>query len=161
MSDFLRSAPALAAITLAISLWLRAAGALVRDRLPADQLSKESQDVVRLGMGLVATMTALLLGMVTASARITYDAQDVAIKTGAVNILTLDRHLARFGETSRPTRDLLRGAVEFRLATTWPDEGPARGFGPAMSTTAVEDIQKQILAWKPARTPSATSRPRR
>ena len=99
-------------------------------------------------MGLVATMTALLLGMVTATTRIAYDAQDVALKTAAVNILTLDRHLARFGETSRPTRDLLRSAVEFRLATTWPDEGPARGFGEATSTPAIEDIQTQILAWE-------------
>ena len=121
-------APALAAITLAFSFGFALAGSFVRDRLPEPHLSKESQDVIRLGMGLVATMTALLLGMVTATTRIAYDAQDTAIKTGAVNILTLDRHMARYGETTRPTRELLRKAVEYRLAMTWPDEGPARGF---------------------------------
>ena len=145
--SFALSAPVVAVITLACAFGCALAGAFVRDRLPADQLSKESQDVIRLGMGLVATMTALLLGMVTATARIAYDSQDVAIKTAAVNILTLDRHLARFGETTKPTRELLRRAVEFRLATTWPSDGLAAGFKDATATPAVEDIQSQILAW--------------
>jgi len=150
MPDFLLTAPALAAITMACAFGCALAGAFVRDRLPADQLSKESQDVIRLGMGLVATMTALLLGMVTATARIAYDAQDVALKTAAVNILTLDRHLAHYGETTRPTRDLVRVAVEYRLAATWPSEGSARGFGHAMpAVPPIEDIQTQILALEP------------
>jgi len=148
MPDFFLTAPAVAAITLVCAFGCALAGAFVRDRLPAEQLSKESQDVIRLGMGLVATMTALLLGMVTATARSAYDSQDAAIKTAAVNILTLDRHLARYGDTTKPTRDLLRRAVEFRLATTWPDEGQARGFGDATKTPAIEDIQTQILAWE-------------
>ena len=92
------TAPMLAAITLVCAFGCAMAGSFVRDRLPADQLSRESQDVIRLGMGLVATMTALLLGMVTATTRIAYDSQDKEIKTGAVNILTLDRHLARLGD---------------------------------------------------------------
>jgi len=142
------TAPALAAITLAFSFGFALAGSFVRDRLPEPHLSKESQDVIRLGMGLVATMTALLLGMVTATTRIAYDGQDTAIKTGAVNILTLDRHMARYGESTKPTRELLRKAVEHRLAMTWPDEGLARGFTDAMPTAQVEEIQTQILAWE-------------
>ena len=50
---------------------------------------------MRLGMGLVATMTALLLGLVTASARSTFDSQDNAVRNSAANILSLDRLLAR------------------------------------------------------------------
>ena len=146
MPESFATAPVLAAITLACAFGCAMAGSFVRDRLPADQLSKESQDVIRLGMGLVATMTALLLGMVTATTRIAYDTQDKEIKTGAVNILALDRHLAGLGEKTRPTRDLLRSAVEFRMRMTWPDEGPARGFGTATTTPAVENIEAQILA---------------
>jgi hypothetical protein len=136
---------ALAATTFVFVFGFALLGSYLRDRLPAAHLSKESQDVVRLGMGLVATMTALLLGLVTASARTTYDVQDTAIKTSAINILTLDRHLARLGEQARPTRLSLRAAVEYRLATTWPASGTARGFATAMPTTAVEDIQNQLL----------------
>ena len=150
MPESFATAPVLAAITLACAFGCAMAGSFVRDRLPADQLSKESQDVIRLGMGLVATMTALLLGMVTATTRIAYDTQDKEIKTGAVNILALDRHLAGLGEKTRPTRDLLRSAVEFRMTVTWPDEGPARGFGTATATPAVENIEAQILALEAA-----------
>jgi hypothetical protein len=56
---------------------------------------------VRLGMGLVATMTALLLGLVTASARSTFDETDGIIRGSAVTILSLDRALARYGPETR------------------------------------------------------------
>lgn len=121
-------------------------GAYLKDRLPEPHLTRESQDIVRLGMGLVATMTALLLGLVTASVRIAFDQNDAAIKNSAVNILTLDRHLARYGAETRPTRELLRAAVQYRLDTTWPADGSGRGFSPASSTPAVEEIENQILA---------------
>jgi hypothetical protein len=139
---------ALAATTFAFAFGFALLGSYLRDRLPAAHLSKESQDVVRLGMGLVATMTALLLGLVTAAARTSYDAQDNALKTGAVNILTLDRHLARYGKDTSDIRLSLRAAVEFRLASTWPDDG-SRQFGSAMSTTSVEDIQNRLLLLTP------------
>ena len=55
----------------------------IRAAIPPALLSKEAQDVMRLGMGLVATMTALLLGLVTAAARSSFDSQDAAIRTAA------------------------------------------------------------------------------
>ena len=70
-------------------------GTRVREALPPTILSKESQDVVRLGMGLVATMTALLLGLVTAAAKGSFDSRDLAIKNAAAAMLNLDRLLAR------------------------------------------------------------------
>jgi hypothetical protein len=122
------------------------AGTFVRSLLPPPHLSKESQDVVRLGMGLVATMTALLLGLVTASAKGTFDTQDAAIRTSAANILTLDRHLARYGPEARPTRDLLRSALEYRIAMTWPESVAVRsGSGAPTTTPPIEEIENQIL----------------
>lgn len=143
------SALAIAAITFVCAFGSALVGAYVRDRLPAPHLSKESQDVVRLGMGLVATMTALLLGLVTASARGVYDAQDAAIKTSAVNVLSLDRHLARYGAETRPTRELVRAAMAYRLETTWPSDGPGRGYGAAIATPAIEEIETQIVNLAP------------
>jgi len=123
--------------------------AYLRDSLPPPHLGKESQDVVRLGMGLVATMTALLLGLVTATARSTFDEHDREIKTSAVNILTLDRNLARYGPETQPTRELIKRALAFRIEATWPSRGGARGFGAPLSTEAVEDVQNQILRLSP------------
>ena len=119
---------------------------LVRPALPPSSMSKESQDVVRLGMGLVATMTALLLGLVTASAKGSFDAQDNALRTSAANILSLDRLLARYGPETRPARALLREVVEFRVQSLW-SSGDAPSSPSAGSGEAIED---EILALSPA-----------
>ena len=42
---------------------------LLHSRVPVDHLSTESKDVVKLAMGLIATMAALVLGLLTASAK--------------------------------------------------------------------------------------------
>lgn len=129
-------------------------GTYVRSILPPAHLSKESQDVMRLAMGLVATMTALLLGLVTAAARSSFDSQDATMRTTATNILTLDRLLARYGPETRATRDLLRNAVAFRVETTWPEDGSGgSGLAQSQGTPAVEEIENQILQLVPATDP--------
>ena len=140
----------IALITFISTFGCALAGTFIRSWLPPTHLSKESQDVVRLGVGLVATMTALLLGLVTAAARSTFDTQDGAIRNSAATILTLDRHLARYGPETKPTRDLIRRAVQFRLDTTWATGG-AVGAGLAVSetTSAVEEVENQILRLSP------------
>ena len=122
---------------------------VIRGRLPAPHLSKESQDVVRLGIGLVATMTALLLGLVTAAARSTFDAQDVAIRNSGAAILTLDRHLARYGPETQPIRDLIRRATAARLAEIWHLEGGMTALQAANGPPPIEDIENRILALTP------------
>ena len=117
------SAIGLATLTFVCAFGGALVGGYIRSLLPPTHLSKESQDVMRLGMGLVATMTALLLGLVTASARSSFDSQDAAIRTSAANILTLDRLLARYGPETGPIRDVLKKGLAFRIEMTWPDDG--------------------------------------
>jgi hypothetical protein len=127
--------------------WL---GTVVRSALPSSHLEKESQDVVRLGMGLVATMTALLLGLVTAAAKGSFDVQDAAIRNSAASVLTLDRLLARYGPETKPTRELLRQAVADRLEATWSSKGTVQsGPGGFQAGTGGEAIEDQILALTP------------
>jgi hypothetical protein len=144
------NAVTIALITFVCAFGCAVSAAYLRDTLPPPHLTKESQDVVRLGMGLVATMTALLLGIVTAAARSTFDTYSADIRTSAVNILTLDRHLARYGPETKPIRELIQRALAYRVETTWPSEGaPRKGFGEPLSTTAVEEIENQTLQLSP------------
>ena len=55
-------------------------GALLRVMLPEHHLSAESKDVVKLAMGLIATMSALVLGLLIASAKSSFDAQSSELK---------------------------------------------------------------------------------
>ena len=143
------TAATIGAVTLACTFASAVGAAYLRDALPPQHLSKESHDVVRLGMGLVATMTALLLGLVTATARSSFDGHDANVRTSAVNILALDRDLARYGPETRPVRELIRRALALRVENTWPEGGAHKGFGTPLSTSALEDIENQILQLSP------------
>jgi hypothetical protein len=128
-------------------------GINVRAKLPETHLNKESQDVIRLGMGLVATMTALLLGLVTATAKGSFDAQDVAVKNAAAGILTLDRLLARYGPETQPSRELLKKAVADRLEAMWPPHGARPAdldtSRPSAEPAPAEQFENQILQLSP------------
>jgi hypothetical protein len=126
------------------------AGTFVRSLLPPAHLSKESQDVVRLGIGLVATMTALLLGLVTASARSTFDATDTSVRNASADILALDRLLARYGPETKPIRDTLRAAVASRIELIWPSSGGRGSLSDqGEAASPAEDIENRILALTP------------
>jgi hypothetical protein len=145
---------AFASITFVCALGGALLGTVVRNLLPPTHLSKESQDVVRLGMGLVATMTALLLGLVTAAAKGSFDSTDVAVKNAAAGIVTLDRLLARYGPETAPTRDLLRRLVADRIEETWPANGVAAADiemlrAKSLGAPPAEEIEDQILRLSP------------
>jgi hypothetical protein len=147
-----------AVVTFACTFAAALLGTFIRTALPPAHVSKESQDVIRLGMGLVATMTALLLGLVTAAAKGSFDSQDLAIKNAAAGILTLDRLLARYGPETQPSRELLRQALAARIETMWPsgrgtrssfeDTGSVRKTG-----QAAEEIENEILRLSPQTEP--------
>ena len=124
-------------------------GAYARDRLPEVHVSKESQDTVRLSMGLIGTMSAVLLGIVTASARSTFDVQEKAVRDSAVTILTLDRQLSRYGAETKPTRDLLRNIVGYQVEMTWPTRGRSHDVV-ALPTATVEEVENHIRGLSPA-----------
>jgi hypothetical protein len=94
-------------------------GMLLRAALPLDHLSGESKDVVKLGMGLVGTLAALVLSLLIASAKGSFDTQSRDLTELAANVVLLDRLLANYGSETAPARDLLRSAVVNMLETTW------------------------------------------
>lgn len=95
------------------------AGLRLRAILPEHHLKHESRDTIRVGIGLIATMTAVVLGLVTASAKNSFDAQDTAVKHAAANVLSLDRVLARYGPETSPIRAALKRAAADRIDMIW------------------------------------------
>ena len=95
-------------------------GMWLRTTVPAHHVDAESRDTVTVGIGLIATMTALILGLVTASAKSSFDAMDSAVKTTAIEVLTLDRVLARYGAETGAIRQGLQRAVGARIDMIWP-----------------------------------------
>src|SRR5882724_6580994 len=86
-------------------------GMFLRNTLAEHHLSTDAKDVVRLGTGLIGTIAALVLGLLIASAKGSYDTQSTQIKQMTANIVLLDNLLARSGPEVKEARVLLRRNV--------------------------------------------------
>jgi hypothetical protein len=107
-------------------------GMLLRSILPKHNFSEESKDVVRLGTGLVATMAALVLGLLVASAKGTFDVQKNGIDQLSANLILLDSALAEYGPEAQESRVTLRHIVSDALKRIWPkEESEVSTFAPA------------------------------
>ena len=101
-------------------------GMFLRVYIPEHHLSEGAKDVIKLGMGVIATMAALVLGLVIATAKSSYDAQVDAVKHTAAKVLLLDRVLSNYGPETKETRDLLRRTIASRLDAIWPEDRSQR-----------------------------------
>jgi spore maturation protein SpmA len=64
---------AVALILFIVFVGVTLLGGRLRRLLPEEQLSAESKDAIKLALGLVGTMTAILLGLLISSAKSAFD----------------------------------------------------------------------------------------
>lgn len=98
---------------------------LLRAMLPSHHLSQDTKGVVYLAMGLIATMVALVLGLLIASAKTSFDLENTGIQQTAANIIKIDRALARYGPETKEIREKLHRLVAVRIHQIWPEGGSA------------------------------------
>jgi hypothetical protein len=110
-------------------------GMLLRSFLHEKHLTAESKDLVKLAMGLIGTMTALVLGLLIASAKSSFDTQKNGLAQLSANLILLDRALAHYGPETKETREMLRASVADMLQHTWPQENPQSGQKEAKTGT--------------------------
>jgi len=87
-------------------------GRTLSRRLPEDHLSADTKETVKLAMGLLATMSALLLGLLVASAKASYDNARNDVIQMAAKVVFLDRVLTGYGPETAEARARLRDAIE-------------------------------------------------
>jgi len=122
---------AIAGIAVACMFGGALAGLVLQRLLPQHHLSTESKDVVKLGAGVIATVTALVLGLLISSAKGTFDEANSKITQAGAKIIILDELLDRYGPETKPIREQLRRSVELMLGRIWPSEatGTVAGMG--------------------------------
>jgi hypothetical protein len=133
------SAVAVAAITFACTFAAGLLGLMLR--LREEHLSDRSRDAVRLVQALVASIAALVLGLLIAGASDHYRTQAGALSALASKLVVLDGLLVEYGPETRTARVDLRAMTERMVAVTW---GP-RGAQVASSPTGArvfEDIAR-------------------
>ena len=139
----------------AISVVCMFGGALIglglQRLLPQHQLSKESQDVVKLCAGLIATVTALVLGLLVSSAKGTFDAMNSMITQTSAKALIMDEVLAQYGPEAKPVRDDLRRTVDLLVKRIWPSEatGSPGGMAAIERGGEIKFIRERLAALTP------------
>jgi hypothetical protein len=94
----------------------------LRRMLPQEHLSADSRDVIKLAIGLVATMSALVLGLLVSSAKGSYDTERNEVLQMAAKVAFLDRVLAVYGPEAAEARVRFHDAVKEAVQQMWPEE---------------------------------------
>jgi Protein of unknown function (DUF4239) len=116
--------------------------------LPEEHLTSDSKDVVKLGIALIATMSALVLSLLVASAKSAFDTRSNQLVQASADMIMLDRALARYGPETNEARSLLRRSVATTLERFWPADGAERiAIDP--SASPVEALYDKIEALSP------------
>ena len=123
-------------------------GTLLRRTLPKHHLSEDSQHVVRLAVGLVATIAALVLGLLIAAAKGSFDTQNTQLKQITANLILLDNILAQYGPEARPIREQIRDAIGPLADRLWREK-QAGVAGPFKANAAAERVYLEIQGLSP------------
>src|SRR5215472_8581907 len=94
-------------------------GMCLRSALPDRHISTDSIDAIKLSLGVMASIAAVALGMLVASAKGFYDTQTAEVVELSDQAILLDRTLAHLGPETKDARDFLRAGVAQALDQIW------------------------------------------
>jgi len=123
-------------------------GMALNARLPEHHLSNDSKDMVKLGTGMIATLSALVLGLLIASAKGNFDTMTNELRQTGMRIVLLDRVMAQYGPETRESRNLLRSGITSTLQRIWPEEvhevAVPMAHQPGDDLEAIQDKLRQL-----------------
>jgi hypothetical protein len=144
-----RSPPTIGLVVFAVLL----AGALVgwatRRLLPADHLTDETKSFISVSTAVIATLTALVLGLLISNANSSFNALGGDVTTLSAQIIRLDQILRRYGPDAKPARELLRQYAEQKDADLFPEDPADLHAGNPSTYRVLQDFEDSLLALKP------------
>jgi hypothetical protein len=142
---------AIGVVTLLCVLGGALAGMGLRGRLPEHHLRDDSKDVVRLVSGLLATLSAMVLGLLVASSKGSYDQVNEGIRQVAARVVVIDRLLAGYGREGQPAREELKRRFTERMAQLFPEHGVTGKTSDVLpDTSGLEGFRAALGALTPA-----------
>jgi len=125
-------------------------GALLRLRLPEHHVSGDSKDVIKLSIALVATMCALVLALLFASTRTSFEHSSALVSRLTADIAELDRVLNHYGPDAEPVRVALRAEIQPMIDSLWREDALARGVKLDESKAPEEQVLYMLQDLQPA-----------
>jgi Protein of unknown function (DUF4239) len=120
-------------------------GMFLRTRLHERHLTKEVRDVVNLGTATVVTLTSLVLGLLVATAKSSFDTRSSEIKEYSARVAMLDRALGLYGPEGQPARQTLRAYFARKVDELWPE----RGSAPHVTEETLDVLEHMVVALSP------------
>ena len=127
-----------------------AIGMALRRALPADLLEGGSKEAIRLGAGFLSTLAALVIGLMIASAKNTYDTQNTNIRQLGTNAVLVEQMLIKYGPEANAARNLLRETIPSATARIWRESIAGNGGGSFVVSSTGERFYNAIENLKPA-----------
>ena len=125
-------------------------GFICARHLPEHHLSPDSKDAVKMGWGIVATMSALVLSLLVASAKNTFDTVNAGSTQTAAKLIVLNHKLVEYGPDARAARDDLRAVVASAIKRDWPDTPIAPTVAAAPENSNVmQDFSDRLMTLTP------------
>jgi hypothetical protein len=116
-----------------------------RRLLPDDGRSEHTQRTVQLVMTNVGILSALVLGLLVASAKTNFDTTTSEVEQFATSLSLLDGELVLFGADSGALRNSLRDFTAKMLTLTWSAESGASSAAHAAEAEQILDgVQQQL-----------------
>ena len=97
-------------------------GMFLRTLLPEHHMSADSKDVMMMGTGMMATLSALVLGLMISSAKGSFDTLRNGLEQVGAEIIMLDLTMADYGPETKESRDILRLSIMSTIERLWPAE---------------------------------------
>jgi hypothetical protein len=123
---------------------------LLQKVLPQHHLDTPSKDTVKVGAAMLATLTALVLGLLVSSAKSSFDAMNAGIAQAGAKVMLLDHILADYGPETKDAREQLRQTVASVIERIWPEKkGGVGGVRALESVDAAKTIQAKLRELTP------------
>ena len=128
----------------------------LRHRLPPHHQEDATRDLIKIATGMLATLVALILGLLVSSAKTTFDTATAEITQSGAQIITLNRTLVNYGPEAQPVRELLRRNLAAGIARIWPGRMGHGGSVNQDDSSVLDEVGEAIRKLSPQTAPPAT-----
>ena len=147
----MNNTPIIGLFVLAAILVGAFAGVKVRDRLPKHHLTDETKNLVSMSTAVVATVSALVLGLLISNANTSFTRLGGEVTTRSAEILRLDHILRRYGADAEPARETLLEYAEHKAADLFPDDPANVRLSNPATYELLQRLEDMLLSLKPTK----------
>src|ERR1051325_11168544 len=92
-------------------------------RLPGHHLSAETQSAVTVSVAVIATLAALVLGLMISAANSSFSARTDEIRQLSLQLIRMDRNLRRYGPEAEDARAKVHAWARIKIQQLFPEKG--------------------------------------